>query len=101
MNIQFAMAIEMVGGFHLGIEIYHDNSGSLGCRVYHKPTHTDLSLYGVSHYHPAQKHMILSTLVPTARMVSHAQSLPQELDPPGEGIWAQWLQHLRYFLGVK
>jgi hypothetical protein len=41
--------------------------GSLGHKVYHKPTHTNLYLSTKSHYHPFNKQVVLSTLVHRVR----------------------------------
>jgi hypothetical protein len=55
-NIKFTM--EIGGGDHLpflDIEIYRKANGSLGHKVYRKPTHTNLYLHHLSHHHPANK----------------------------------------------
>jgi len=63
-NIQFTMEIEdEVHLRFLDIDLYRKTDGSLGHKVYRKPTHTNLYLYQKSHHHPANKHSVLSSLV--------------------------------------
>jgi hypothetical protein len=51
-NIQFTMEMERDGHLpFLDIDIYRRPDGSLGHRVYHKPTHTNLYLNSSSHHH--------------------------------------------------
>jgi hypothetical protein len=64
----------------LDINIYRKTDGSLGHKVYRKPTHTNLYLQQNSHHHPTNKHSILTTLVHRARALCDQESLPQELD---------------------
>ena len=55
-KIQFTMEIEKDGHLpFLDIDIYRKNDGSLGHKVYCKPTHTNLYLQNSSHHHPADK----------------------------------------------
>lgn len=53
--------------------------GSLGHKVYKKPTPPDLYLSATGHHHPAQKRTLLSTLVHQAHVVSDPESLQVEL----------------------
>jgi hypothetical protein len=53
--------------------------GSLGHKVYRKPTHTNLYLKGKSHHYPSNKQAMLSTLVPRARTLWDEDSLQAEL----------------------
>ena len=53
--------------------------GSLGHKVYRKPTHTNLYLHQKSHHHPANKHSVLSSLVHRAKALSDQDSLAPEL----------------------
>jgi hypothetical protein len=64
----------------LDIDIYRKTDGSLGHKVYCKPTHTNLYLQQNSHHHPANKHSVPTTLVHRARAFCDQESLPQELD---------------------
>jgi hypothetical protein len=57
----------------LDIDIYWRPDGSLGHRVYHKPTHTNLYLNSSSHHHPSNKHAVLSTLVHRVRTLGPRQ----------------------------
>jgi hypothetical protein len=79
--IQFTMETESEGHLpFLDLNIYRRPDGSLGHRVYRKPTHTNLYLSAMSHHHPANKQAILSTLVHRARALCDQDSLPAELD---------------------
>jgi hypothetical protein len=51
----------------LDIDIYRKKEGSLGHKVYRKPTHTNLYLHQKSHHHPANKHLVLSSLTHRAK----------------------------------
>jgi hypothetical protein len=63
-NIQFTMEIEEEGHLpSLDIDINKKSNGSLGHKVYGKPTHTNLYLHQLSHHHPANKHSVLSSLI--------------------------------------
>ena len=64
----------------LDIDIYKKEDGSLGHKVYRKPTHTNLDLHQLSHHHPANKHSVLSSLIHRAHALCDQDSLPQELD---------------------
>ncbi|XP_069678727.1 uncharacterized protein dlp [Periplaneta americana] len=79
-NIQFTKEVEKDGCLpFLDILISRKSDGTLGHRVYRKPTHTDLYLNGHSHHHPAQKRTVLSTLLHRARGISDKESLPSEI----------------------
>ena len=61
-NIQFTMEIEDEGHLlSLDIDIYRKMDGSLGHRVYRKPTHTNLYLHQKSHHYPAPSPLIPGT----------------------------------------
>jgi hypothetical protein len=80
-NIQFTMEIEENGHLpFMDIDIYKKLDGSLGHKVYRKPTHTNLYLHQLSCHHPANKHCVLSSLVHRARAICDQDSLPQKLD---------------------
>jgi hypothetical protein len=80
-NIQFTMETEKDGNLpFLDIDIYHRPDGSLGHRVYCKPTHTNLYLNSNSHHHPSNKHAVLSTLVHRAKALCDRDSLRGELE---------------------
>jgi hypothetical protein len=64
----------------LDIDIYRKPDGSLGHRVYRKPTHTNLYLHADSHHHPSNKQAVLSTLVHRARALYDHESLHDELE---------------------
>jgi hypothetical protein len=63
----------------LDIDIYRRPDGSLGHRVYHKPTHTNLYFNAGSNDHPSNKEVVLSTLVHRARALCDEDSLHVEL----------------------
>jgi hypothetical protein len=55
-NIKFTMETEKDGHLpFLDIDIYCKPDGSLGHRVYRKPTHTNLYLHANSHHHLSNK----------------------------------------------
>jgi hypothetical protein len=64
----------------LDIDIYKKTNGSLGHKVYRKPTHTNLYLHQLSHHPPAHKHSVLSSLIHRAHALCDQESLSQELD---------------------
>jgi hypothetical protein len=80
-NIKFTMETERDGHLpFLDIDIYCKPDGSLGHRVYRKPTHTNLYLHANSHHHPSNKQAVLSTLVHRARALCDDESLRDELE---------------------
>jgi hypothetical protein len=80
-NIKFTMETERDGHLpFLDIDIYRKPDGSLGRRVYHKPTHTNFYLHANSHHHPSNKQAVLSTLVHRARALYDHESLHDELE---------------------
>jgi hypothetical protein len=64
----------------LDIDIYRKTDGSLGHKVCHKPTLTNLYLQQRSHHHPSNKHSVLSSLIHRAHALCYQDSLSQELD---------------------
>jgi hypothetical protein len=79
-NIQFTMETEL--SVHLPflvIGIYRRPDGSLGHIVNRKSTYTNLYLNAESHYHPANTHFVLSTLVHRARAICNQECVPGEL----------------------
>jgi hypothetical protein len=59
----------------LDTKIYRRPNGSLGHKVYRKPTHTNFYLNSSSHHHPSNRYAILSTLVHWARDLCDQDSL--------------------------
>jgi hypothetical protein len=79
-SIQFTMEAESEGHLpFLDLDIYRRPSGSLGHKVYRKPTHTNLYLIAISHHHPSNKQAVLSTLIHIARVLCNEGSLQAEL----------------------
>jgi hypothetical protein len=79
-NIQFTMEKEEGHLPFLDIDIYRKTNGSLGHRVYRKPTHTNLYLHQNSHHHPANKQPVLVSLTRRATALCDQDSLTQELE---------------------
>jgi hypothetical protein len=80
-NIQFTMEMEKDGHLpFLDIDVYKRPEGSLGHKVYRKPTRTNLYLNPGSQYHPCNKQAILATLVHRARALCDKDSLHGELE---------------------
>jgi len=80
-KIQFT--IENEGGGHLAfldMDIYRKMDGSLGHKIYRKPTHTSLCLHQNSHHHPANKQSVLASLIHRAKALCDEDSLTQELE---------------------
>jgi hypothetical protein len=64
----------------LDIDIYRKTDGSLGHKVYRKPTHTNLYLHQNSHHHPANKQSVLASLIHRAKALCDEDSITQELE---------------------
>ena len=80
-KIQFT--IENEGGGHLAfldMDIYRKMDGSLGHKIYRKPTHTSLCLHQNSHHHPANNQSVLASLIHRATALCDEDSLTQELE---------------------
>jgi len=78
-KIQFTMEKEGHLAF-LDLDIYRKMDGSLGHKIYWKPTHTNLYLHQNSHHHPANKHSVLASLVLRAKALCDEDSLAQKLE---------------------
>jgi len=75
-NIHFTMEKETEGHLpFLGINIYRRWDGSLGHKIYRKPTHTDLYLNPGSHHHPSSIKAVVSMLVHRGRALCDKESL--------------------------
>jgi len=79
-NAQFTMEIEDGHLPFLDIDIYRKTDGSLGHKVYRKPTHTNIYLHQKSHRHAANKHSVLSSLVHRATALCDQESVAPELN---------------------
>jgi hypothetical protein len=80
-KIQFTMEIDKNDDLpFLDIDIYRKTDGSLGYKVYRKPTHTNLYLQQRSHHHLANKQSALTSLTHRDKILCDQDSLPQELD---------------------
>ncbi|XP_018565476.2 uncharacterized protein LOC108906646 [Anoplophora glabripennis] len=64
----------------LDVLVERKPDGTLGHRVYRKPTHTDRYLNAESHHHSAQKQGIINTLIHRARIISESRHLAEELE---------------------
>ena len=79
-NIKFTMEIEQDNQIpFLDVLVRRNRDGTLGHRVYRKPTHTDRYLHATSHHHPSQKNSVISSLVYRALTISEPTSLDEEL----------------------
>jgi hypothetical protein len=79
-EIQFTMEQEEEGHLpFLDLDIYRKMDGSLGHKGYQKPTHTNLYLHQNSHHHPANKQLVLTSLIHRAKALCDEDSLTQEL----------------------
>jgi hypothetical protein len=80
-NIQFTMEIEQNNQLpFLDVLVKKNEDGTLGHRVYRKPTHTDRYLHATSHHHPTQKNSVISSLIYRALTISEPTSLNEELE---------------------
>ena len=80
-RIQFTIETENDGHLpFLDIDIYRQTDGTLGHKVYRKPTHTSLYLQQSSHHHPAHKQSVLTSLIHRGRALCDEDFLPQELE---------------------
>ena len=79
-KIKFTMQKEEGHLPFLDIDIYRKTDGSLGHKVYRKPTHTNLYLHQNSHHHPATKQSVLASLIRRAKALCDQDSLTQELE---------------------
>jgi hypothetical protein len=67
-KIQFKMEKEEEGHLpFLDTDVYRKTEGSLGHKVYWKPTHTNLYLHQNSHHHPANKQLVLASPIHRAK----------------------------------
>jgi hypothetical protein len=79
-NIQFTMEKEKDAHLpYLDIDIYKRPDGSLGHKVYRKPTHTNLYLNPGTHHHPSNKQATFVTLVHRVKSLCDKESLHDEL----------------------
>jgi hypothetical protein len=62
----------------LDLDIYRRPDGSLGQKVYRRPTHANLYLKAKSNHHPSNKQAVLSTLLPRTRALCDEDSLKAE-----------------------
>jgi hypothetical protein len=76
--IQFTMEKESHLPF-LDTGVYRKTDGSLGHKVYRKPTHTNLYLHQNSHHHPTHKQPDLPSLIHRVTALCDQDSLNQEL----------------------
>jgi hypothetical protein len=63
----------------LDLDIYRRRVGSLGHKVYRKPTHTNLHLNAKSYHHPPNKQAVISKLIHRASALCDEDSLQAEL----------------------
>ncbi|XP_015118182.1 uncharacterized protein LOC107041886 [Diachasma alloeum] len=63
----------------LDVLVHRNEDGSLGHRVYRKPTHTDRYLHAFSHHHHSQKNSVISSLMYRALTISQPEYLEAEV----------------------
>jgi hypothetical protein len=79
-SIKFTMEVEENNRLpFLDVSVYRRTDGTLGHKVYRKPTHTDLYLNGRSHHHPSQRMAVMTSLIHRAVSISDEDSLAPEL----------------------
>ncbi|XP_043257984.1 uncharacterized protein LOC122400526 [Colletes gigas] len=79
-SIKFTVEIEKNQQIpFLDVLVNRKHNGTLGHKVYRKPTHTDRYLQASSHHHPSQKVSVISSLITRAVSISEPSSLQQEL----------------------
>jgi hypothetical protein len=81
-SIQFTVETESEGHLpFLDLDVYRRPNGSLGHKMYRKPTHTHTNLYlnAKSRLHLFDKQAVLSTLIHRARALCDEDSLQAEL----------------------
>ena len=76
-KIKFSMEKEEGHLPFLDIDIYRKTDGSLGHKVYRKPTHTNLYLHHNSHHHPSNKQSALASLIRRSKALCDQDSLAQ------------------------
>jgi hypothetical protein len=79
------LTMEKEGGGHLpflDVDIYRKTDGSLGHKVYQKPTHINIYLHQNSHHHPANKQSVLASLIYRYKALCDQDSLT----PPSSRI---------------
>ena len=67
------------------IKLYHvlftiHDDGSLGHKVYRKPTHTDRYLHYNSFHHPSIKNSVCKTLINRAKTICEVSTIDDELE---------------------
>ncbi|XP_054709417.1 uncharacterized protein LOC129219122 [Uloborus diversus] len=79
-NIQFTMETENDGKLpFLDVLVSRRDDGSLGHRVYRKPTHTDRYLHKDSNHHPRQKRGVMKTLFVRANRICEPTAIEHEI----------------------
>ncbi|XP_015124857.1 uncharacterized protein LOC107046694 [Diachasma alloeum] len=75
-SIKFTMEIEEQKSLpFLDVLVHRNEDGSLGHRVYRKPTHTDRYIHAFSHHYPSQKTSVISSLMYRALTISQPEYL--------------------------
>nr|XP_012143822.1 PREDICTED: uncharacterized protein LOC105662853 [Megachile rotundata] len=81
-NIQFTMEIENPDRSlpFLDTLITRKADGTLGHKVYRKPTHTNRYVHATSHHHPSKKNSVITSLIHRATCISEKENLANELE---------------------
>lgn len=92
-TIQFTMEKEEQGYLPcMDMDMCRKTDGSLGHRVYWKPTHTDLYLHQNSHPIPAVSQSVLASPIHRAKSPCYQNPLTQELQFLNTVSKEQWIQ---------
>ncbi|XP_015119538.1 uncharacterized protein LOC107042849 [Diachasma alloeum] len=70
----------------LDVLVHRNEVGSLGHRVYRKPTHTDRCLHTSSHHHSSEKKSVISSLMYRALTISQPEYLEAEVQHLNEAF---------------
>ncbi|GJQ87172.1 hypothetical protein Trydic_g12525 [Trypoxylus dichotomus] len=74
--------------FTIDVVVNRNRDGTLGHRVYRKPTHSDRYLHYNSNHHPKQKRAVIKTLVDRAARICEPQRIEQELQHLNQALQA-------------
>ena len=79
-NIKFTVEIEKDNELpFLDVLVYKKNDGTLGHKIYRKPTHTNRYLHAQSNHAPSQKNSLINTLIVRANRVCDKNSIKNEI----------------------
>ncbi|GJQ77972.1 hypothetical protein Trydic_g2333 [Trypoxylus dichotomus] len=101
-RIQFTMKLEEDGQLPLlDVLVNRNRDGTLGHRVYRKPTHTDRYLHYNYNHHPKQKCAVIKTLVDRTTRICEPQHIEQELQYLNQALQANGYRNLHIKRAVR